>query len=553
MNFGQDDQFEFLRILGALLNSSATPEDEGRLEGLLKERPDRIDLYLRITELEILLTSETTLCLESGKEVSLEATSDAVIEEGLKLVGVNQDLVKEETLRTSSSKAIRRGTTGLPHYPKYSRTAAALLVAATIAIGWWSSIREPAVTIFSVDNVVLRDVSSPPRIGQELVINRDVELSSGRLGLRTRLGVTLLAQGPAVLRPLQNGDFELDYGKMRVRVSPEAESFAVHCPDGKITDLGTEFGVDVDPSGKLRTEVYDGRVQLALTGEGNDEKPIEFQAGWGGIAESGPPRRLQSYEIASRNSRIKWWSPSQESATSTLALRPVYYHRFDHPVGSHAKSSVNPRLYSAQLKGGARFAVAGPLSSMEDSGRALHLRRGGFAEIPIGFAGVEQTGEYTFSLWIQTSKVVDQSIFATSNHLGPDQRVGPQLRVRSDGTVEHHLFSPGSQWGGNPPRQVQSSLEPVSLDSWRHVVVSASTAGQMMLYLDGLPIADPMQVDSRITGAYPRLLLGSGSQKLEFASFEGLIDELSFFTRQLTPQEVLSLYQASRDCFGELR
>ncbi len=68
--------------------------------------------------------------------------------------------------------------------------------------------------------------------------------------------------------------------------------FTVRTPTAKITDLGTEFGVEVDPSGASTAHVYRGRVELAAVGGGRagSAKPIRLEKDQSGRVEVGKDR-----------------------------------------------------------------------------------------------------------------------------------------------------------------------------------------------------------------------------------------------------------------------
>jgi hypothetical protein len=56
--------------------------------------------------------------------------------------------------------------------------------------------------------------------------------------------------------------------------------FAVHTPTAVVTDLGTEFGVEVDKSGTSRAHVFQGRVELrSADGDAGDGRAVELAVG----------------------------------------------------------------------------------------------------------------------------------------------------------------------------------------------------------------------------------------------------------------------------------
>ncbi|MCC7474825.1 MAG: FecR domain-containing protein [Pirellulales bacterium] len=80
----------------------------------------------------------------------------------------------------------------------------------------------------------------------------------------------LVLEGPAEMEMLDPMTARLKQGRIRVRVTEATgRGFVVEYPDGKVTDLGTEFGLEVPlaSSGNKKTSlvVFDGTVDLERT------------------------------------------------------------------------------------------------------------------------------------------------------------------------------------------------------------------------------------------------------------------------------------------------
>ena len=65
----------------------------------------------------------------------------------------------------------------------------------------------------------------------------------------------------------------LHFGRAVVRVEEEARGFIVDGPQGRIVDLGTEFGVCVQQAGDMEVHVLEGRVTAQPVGT---NKPVEL-------------------------------------------------------------------------------------------------------------------------------------------------------------------------------------------------------------------------------------------------------------------------------------
>lgn len=98
------------------------------------------------------------------------------------------------------------------------------------------------------------------RIGQQL------HLEAGLLEITYDTGFQAILQGPVKYKVTSaNGGF-LSLGRLTGNATTErARGFAVDTPTATVTDLGTEFGAEVAPDGRMQTVVFSGEVKLVTT------------------------------------------------------------------------------------------------------------------------------------------------------------------------------------------------------------------------------------------------------------------------------------------------
>ncbi|MFC4993591.1 FecR domain-containing protein [Rubritalea tangerina] len=72
----------------------------------------------------------------------------------------------------------------------------------------------------------------------------------------------MILEGPAHYTITGDNHGQLAYGKFVAKVPKGAEGFTVDYPNGKVVDLGTEFGVQLDRNGDLSVGVFEGEVEL---------------------------------------------------------------------------------------------------------------------------------------------------------------------------------------------------------------------------------------------------------------------------------------------------
>jgi hypothetical protein len=94
-----------------------------------------------------------------------------------------------------------------------------------------------------------------------------LKVERGLAEIRFRCEARVVLEGPAQLVLLSDKSARLLCGKLTARVSGPATGFEVLSQQGKIIDLGTEFGVAVSDQGATDVYVFEGKVE-AFSGNG---------------------------------------------------------------------------------------------------------------------------------------------------------------------------------------------------------------------------------------------------------------------------------------------
>ena len=103
-----------------------------------------------------------------------------------------------------------------------------------------------------------------------------LDLRSGLAQVEYKNGVRVNLEGPTIFVASGENEGDLLLGKVSAQITKGGEKFAITTPSGRITDLGTEFGVVVDSEQNTDVQVFDGKVELAIQGEGGTTKKIEL-------------------------------------------------------------------------------------------------------------------------------------------------------------------------------------------------------------------------------------------------------------------------------------
>jgi len=120
-------------------------------------------------------------------------------------------------------------------------------------------------------------------ISSRVSLGRRIHLASGLLEIGFGTGAKVILQGPATFEVEHNGGF-LAVGKLTGRLEkpvkkPDSQSripnsstpFVIRTPSAVITDLSTEFGVEVNADGHTASYVFRGSVEVQSVGRQEEQ------------------------------------------------------------------------------------------------------------------------------------------------------------------------------------------------------------------------------------------------------------------------------------------
>ena len=166
---------------------------------------------------------------------------------------------------------------------RWSLSSAAAVLAVAAAVWLWprGAPREPGADSGPVFAVVRETLRGRWADGRDARVSESVgrgswRLQSGLISLAGADGLELLVEGPAIAEWLGAQHIRLTSGTVVVRMPEGGSGFVVETARMRVTDLGTEFGVSVSPSGDERVQVYRGRVRAEAAASGEVQ---ELKAG----------------------------------------------------------------------------------------------------------------------------------------------------------------------------------------------------------------------------------------------------------------------------------
>lgn len=140
------------------------------------------------------------------------------------------------------------------------RAVSITALAACLALGGFLWLQRPDAALTGSTAAVWRSETFP----QDLC-KTPQELISGYAELTYRSGVRVILQGPCQFEITSPESMRVTHGRATVKVPHHINGFHLDTPAGRITDLGTEFGVAVGSSETgpvILTEVFDGEIEI---------------------------------------------------------------------------------------------------------------------------------------------------------------------------------------------------------------------------------------------------------------------------------------------------
>jgi ferric-dicitrate binding protein FerR (iron transport regulator) len=139
-----------------------------------------------------------------------------------------------------------------------------------------------------------------------------VDIERGLVEVRFRCGARVVLEGPARLELLSGKSARLARGKLTARVPEEATGFEILSPQGKVIDLGTEFGMEVAADGGTDVYVFQGQVEAHPAGAGGAGQAL---------------KQHEAAHIAGGKVTRKPGAPDAERFVRAIVPRPVLVPR----------------------------------------------------------------------------------------------------------------------------------------------------------------------------------------------------------------------------------
>lgn len=540
----------FTDLLNRLLDDDLNEDEIRELTHMVKSEPEFS------TELQAQLWMDSQLSQYENSNRS-ERVFVQLMEETLKAEEDGKDFVQQVLHMSEASE---------PKPPKASKvlwaTAITSLAACLVVAFFWISQTpdQPQDTTeqASQEEIMDQGVAVVSKLLGELLHQENpreegdtvgpgiLQLDSGYLALEFYRGARVTIAGPAKLELIDAERIMCHYGKIRAQVPEVAIGFTILTPKSEVIDLGTEFGVEVSPSGQTEIHVFDGKVEALSKGKTPTSKKlltsgqamkIKQQGDWEEITAQterfNDLTQLPQLEQEALNKRFAAWKRNQAAAKQDKRL--IAYYDFEQDP-SRTRILPNRALTGKELNGaivGAQWSQ-GPWPGKQ----ALNFKRPG-DRIRIHLPGSYEA--ITLAAWVRIDGIDrTHSSLLLTDHFDPGE-IHWQFRkeghlilgMRHSETSKNNYISKGF-------------IDLTRLGRWFHLTTVINPKTQYVShYLNGTLLTSrkmketqPIQFGHASIGNWNRPVEKSRS---EIRNLNGRMAELMIFKEALNEDEIRRL------------
>lgn len=539
----QDNQM--IQLIESLLQGTISQEDHQELERRLKEHPEQRQLYVEYLQ------------IHSG--LSVWAT---------------ESKQSEDWIPHAPSPAPQRA----PRKSHYFFLVISSVIAATLFLslsfyaGWKTQsnrvqpqINPPAIAVENksdlpqTDHIALLTQAVNVEWDTPRNLQTGAGLAAGWLRIKTGTiqvelisGASVLIEGPAAFELISPLKTFCKYGKVRASVPEQAQGFTIETSRLNVVDLGTEFSLSLDASGKGQVQVIDGLVEIHSSDKQAPPQSIQsLKTGEGALFDQQGtiqrsndlvvpfinPEELSHLAKQQQELQFKQWQQHNRKTKTDPTL--IAYYDFEessnwlrtlHNKSQKHASSTDGAIVGCQWTSG-RWPEKRALEFKRTSDRVRLQIPGTYQSLTL-MAWVRIEG---FERWLSSLMLTDG--YNPGNPHWQLSDKGEMILGVKTGAGKNY-FSP-------------VVLKPTDLGRWIFLVTVYDHQNKEVIhYLDGLPVSHhkienpiPLVIGPAEIGNWrPQEHTGAHSIR----SLNGRLDEFALFGRALSAEDILQWYQSGK-------
>jgi len=400
--------------------------------------------------------------------------------------------------------------------------------------------------------------------GASVLLGRKYALASGLMEITYATGAKVILQGPVTYEVEANGGY-LEVGKLTGKLGSKLEirnqepnilAFSVRTPTTTITDLGTEFGVEVDAEGVTETRVFSGRIQVTSEGIAGRHQFSIREGQWARISSNGSISMTNQSANKMGKPFIRAMPDRQDGckadayAKLVLSMNPFAYYRMERPEstedrvvydsapgGRHGELLLRDEFGGSPWRSG-RFGDSLVMRGTDACDRVL------IRNFPINTTPMKGL---SFSVWAYAVGFDDWNAlihgFVSRSFLSGDVSsiwVSDVLNIGVDGSKGRlEVVCSYGSGGARLCLHRNATSKPFPLQQWQHVAFVID-GEDVRLYQNGVEVAKAVDRANRVR-MIDALSIG-GRQESQDLAWKGRIDEAAIFPYALSSSQVRQLF-----------
>ncbi len=415
-------------------------------------------------------------------------------------------------------------------------------------------------TLVDQMNVQWGDSAVDLENGERLLSNDyPLNLEKGLVSIAYDQGVDVVVEGPALFEIERSGVF-LEYGRLYSQVSETGTGFTVNTSTSQFVDMGTEFGVKAEIDGSSELHVTKGKVQLFAGAKGKskisrmvtENKAVQYNAKSGLVKDIRVKKNAFVRKINSAFNQV-WMGPSPYER-AVLKTGPSYYWRFDGDQQGLLRDELNPRSNDEyKLFGSLSYSDGPDLGAGKNVALRLTGSEDDYAILREVTDETDNADGFSIAMWIRPEKVDSdfrKNVIMRFKAVGIDG-VGARRSLGFDDENRFYFNALSNEDAVQKEYRERISIRsnPVAVNTWHHLVVTHTSGDRVNLYVDGeLQATQEILSSLEPANENSQWCVGSATIESEYSeshtSFEGSIDEISHYDRELSAEEVEMLQAA---------
>lgn len=384
-----------------------------------------------------------------------------------------------------------------------------------------------------------------------------LKLESGMAAIEFNSGARLLLEGPAELELVSTMEVNFRSGKLRANVPPPAHGFSTTTPSTRVVDLGTTFGLAIQPDGSTRIKVMDGKVELR---HGSSVYPLETSASVsvdadGATATVKIPDEafpsegnfMERIATGARHSSTRW-----QVATAALSRDPATLLSFSFQESTAFSRSVRNQAVNAPVESHGTLVGTGWTEGRWPGKHALQFK-GRSDRMLFKLSGSSLAA--TYLAWLRLDSLPN----AYNCLLMPDtsKKSALQWMIQKSGemriALSNDLANQATVKGWEPPVKA-AAISNLDLGRWVFLASTYdSTTGDVTHYRDGRIVGTgtfslrlPVAFDSYSFGNWAETTVREDVGADQFRNLVGSLDEFAILSRAMSPAEIEQFYQTGK-------